>query len=141
MSAPFTSVPLAIAPDHPAFAGHFPGHPIVPGALLLDEAVLCLARAEGLPPGLVDVSVAKFQRPVQPGDALSLHYRLSGPGRYALEVRALHLQQAAAGAAPGAGSGLDTGAASTGASGDVAATATVSVRGAPALEPQYKEQG
>jgi 3-hydroxyacyl-[acyl-carrier-protein] dehydratase len=124
MSAPFTSVPLAIAPDHPVFAGHFPGHPIVPGALLLDEAVLCLARSEGLDVGLVDVSVAKFQRPVQPGDALSLHYRLSGPGRYALEVRVLPLQPAEAGGTA-----------------EVAATATVSVRGGPAVEPQYKEQG
>ena len=33
------TVSLEISAQHPAFAGHFPGAPIVPGALLLDEAV------------------------------------------------------------------------------------------------------
>ena len=35
--------------DHPAFAGHFPGHPIVPGVVLLDRAVQMAQRLRGGP--------------------------------------------------------------------------------------------
>jgi 3-hydroxymyristoyl/3-hydroxydecanoyl-(acyl carrier protein) dehydratase len=87
MTSLSTLLPLLIAPDHPAFAGHFPGHPIVPGVVLLDEALQCLAAAEHLEVTTIQVGVAKFLRPVRPGEALSLLYRRTSPGRYALEIR------------------------------------------------------
>ena len=37
----------AVPPDHPAFAGHFPGRPIVPGVVLLDQALLFAAQMRG----------------------------------------------------------------------------------------------
>lgn len=95
MSTPFALLPLPIAADHPAFAGHFPGHPIVPGVVLLDEAVLALAAAQGLQIDQIDVSVAKFLRPVTPGEAVSLAWRLSGPQRYVIEVRVAQTEVAA----------------------------------------------
>ena len=39
--------PLHIPADHPAFAGHFPGIPIVPGVVLLDEAIQAIAAEIG----------------------------------------------------------------------------------------------
>ncbi|RZL03222.1 MAG: beta-hydroxyacyl-ACP dehydratase [Rubrivivax sp.] len=87
MSAFPRLLPLHIAPNHPAFAGHFPGHPIVPGVVLLDEAVQALAAAEGLLPVSLQVGVAKFLVPVRPGEPLSLSYKATAPGRYALEVK------------------------------------------------------
>ena len=58
---------------HPTAAGHFPGNPIIPGALLLDHAL----RAIGIG-GAADVQVAKFLRPVRPGDAVSIRWRRDG---------------------------------------------------------------
>ena len=58
--------------EHPVFAGHFPGNPIVPAALLLDEMVCAIASASGLPMNNCSISSAKFYSPVVPGESLNL---------------------------------------------------------------------
>jgi len=65
-------LPLAIPSDHPAFAGHFPGRPIVPGVVLLDHAQHAIEAAEGV--RMAGVAVAKFLSPVGPGEALSVAF-------------------------------------------------------------------
>lgn len=70
-SASTLRVGLDLAADHPALAGHFPGQPIVPGVVLLDLALLAVARwlgsaAQG------EIASAKFLSPVTPGEALML---------------------------------------------------------------------
>ena len=70
---------LDIAVDHPAFAGHFPGRPMLPGVALVAEAMEAaaadpaLARAIGPAPRL---SVVKFLAPVEPGARLEIALRL-----------------------------------------------------------------
>lgn len=58
-----------VAVDHPAFAGHFPGRPIVPGVWLLAEVVELLRRA-GEPTDSLTIAQAKFLAPVGPGAEL-----------------------------------------------------------------------
>jgi 3-hydroxymyristoyl/3-hydroxydecanoyl-(acyl carrier protein) dehydratase len=56
-----------VAHDHPALAGHFPGNPIVPGVVILDEAIGAAERWLG---GALQVSglpQAKFLSPLRPG--------------------------------------------------------------------------
>jgi 3-hydroxymyristoyl/3-hydroxydecanoyl-(acyl carrier protein) dehydratase len=65
---------IAIPAAHPVFQGHFPGRPLVPGALLLD---LILA-AFGAP--VARVASAKFQRPVLPGDTLVVRFTAAPRG-------------------------------------------------------------
>ena len=61
---------LVFAADHPAFPGHFPALPVVPGVLLLD-AMLHAAESSGA--GVVtEIAAAKFLRPVAPGQELAL---------------------------------------------------------------------
>lgn len=71
---------VTIAEGHPCLPGHFPGCPIVPGALLLAEIFALLAEAH---PGfaVMGLEQAKFLRPVRPGEVLTLASRMSGGGR------------------------------------------------------------
>jgi 3-hydroxyacyl-[acyl-carrier-protein] dehydratase len=70
---------LVFAADHPAFAGHFPGMPIVPGVLLLDAALHALAGHSGRP--VAEIAVAKFLRPVGPAQILAMSCECSDAGR------------------------------------------------------------
>ena len=65
--------------DHPAFAGHFPGRPIVPGVVLLDRALLLAQACDTLHQGGWQVGQAKFLSPCGPGDELVFALR-SGSG-------------------------------------------------------------
>ncbi|MEP6938693.1 MAG: hydroxymyristoyl-ACP dehydratase [Rudaea sp.] len=60
-----------VAEDHPALQGHFPGRPVVPGVVMLDEVAAALtrwrfARVVGLPQ-------VKFLSPLLPGQRADLH--------------------------------------------------------------------
>jgi 3-hydroxyacyl-[acyl-carrier-protein] dehydratase len=65
---------LVVAGDHPAFAGHFPGMPVLPGAVLLDEVMHILEETLGLDPVEWQLAAAKFLEPVSPGDLLTVEH-------------------------------------------------------------------
>jgi 3-hydroxymyristoyl/3-hydroxydecanoyl-(acyl carrier protein) dehydratase len=80
---------IVIEPTHPALAGHFPGYPLVPGVLLLDEAMHALGRE--LPSSaLWQINVVKFHRPVRPGEPLSLEYQRREAGGVDFQLRSAH---------------------------------------------------
>ncbi|WP_188051834.1 hotdog domain-containing protein [Azospirillum sp. Sh1] len=64
--------------DHPTAAGHFPGNPIIPGAVLLDTALTAIAAAEGLTSAPSRLRSAKFLHPVRPGDRMLVEWH-AGP--------------------------------------------------------------
>ena len=75
--------------NEPFFQGHFPGVPIMPGVLLLEALAQTggiLVHQKGYVTKiavLLNVSNAKFRKPVVPGDALHLHVKglhVSGTG-------------------------------------------------------------
>ena len=68
---------FTIAAEHPALAGHFPGAPILPGVVLLDEMVRAVETDAVAGDGRWRIGAAKFVSPVHPGETLTLgHERL-----------------------------------------------------------------
>jgi 3-hydroxyacyl-[acyl-carrier-protein] dehydratase len=71
-----------VSANEPFFQGHFPGHPVMPGVLIIESmaqtaAVLVVESLGGDAAGKVvyfmTIESAKFRRPVVPGDQLRIH--------------------------------------------------------------------
>lgn len=77
---------LTIAADHPAFSGHFPGMPIVPGVLLLDEAVHAIGLARGQPGQAWQIGSVKFLSPLQPGASVVIEHELQANGAIRFDI-------------------------------------------------------
>ena len=93
----------AVPSEHPAFPGHFPGNPIVPGVVLLDR-VLGLLQAQETAQGNRSVqgwtvSQVKFLSPVGPGDVLSFEFAPDTRGGWRFVVHAEGGRQVASGGA------------------------------------------
>ncbi|MDR1994752.1 hypothetical protein [Azonexus sp.] len=74
MNAAHWRVPV----DHPAFAGHFPSRPIVPGVVLLDRVIRLIAAECGS--RIAAIGNAKFLSPAGPDAMLDIHWT-AGAGR------------------------------------------------------------
>ena len=68
---------FAIPADHPCLPGHFPGRPVVPGVVLLDQ-VMQAARAAGLDAD--SLPSAKFLAPIGPAQEVTLLLRRTESG-------------------------------------------------------------
>jgi len=60
-----------IPADHPCLPGHFPGNPLVPGVVILDEVIAAAARLR--PEALVcGVPQVKFVQPLRPEQTMRI---------------------------------------------------------------------
>ncbi len=73
-----------VTANEPYFQGHFPGHPIMPGVLVVEAMAQTAAvfvvqslglESEGKLVYFMSIEGAKFRKPVLPGDLLMLHVR------------------------------------------------------------------
>jgi 3-hydroxymyristoyl/3-hydroxydecanoyl-(acyl carrier protein) dehydratase len=77
---------LQVPLSHPMFDGHFPGHPVVPGAWLLAQAIGALEAIAGTPFAWQHVHSAKFHAPVPPGARLDLSLAQSPSSGWQLTI-------------------------------------------------------
>ena len=68
------------AADHPAARGHFPDNPVIPGAVLLSDAVQAVGAAMGANCATFRVIAAKFLSFVRPGEAVTVEYASTRDG-------------------------------------------------------------
>ncbi len=61
-----------IPPSHPAVAGHFPGNPIVPGAVILARVLECLAPGRPTEGSAIEFTEVKFLYPLRPEAPFSI---------------------------------------------------------------------
>lgn len=78
---------LPLSAEHPAYAGHFPGHPILPGVVLLDAALRAAATAGVIDPPRWQVATAKFHLAVRPGQSLTLERETMPNGAVRFAIR------------------------------------------------------
>src|ERR1700677_870497 len=89
LANPTMHSPIDVPQDHPSFAGHFPKFPVLPGAVLLDEALQIIQRQRGIDLTQWHVASVKFLDLVRPGDALRLEHSVaanSGSIRFTIRV-------------------------------------------------------
>jgi 3-hydroxyacyl-[acyl-carrier-protein] dehydratase len=78
---------LELSANHPAFAGHFPGFPVVPGAMLLDEMLRVIEQARGIDLRNWHIASAKFLSAVRPREVLSLEHETTATGSIQFTIR------------------------------------------------------
>lgn len=80
-----------VSMNEPFFVGHFPQRPVMPGVLIVEALAqaACLlgiwsaegAMEEGTLYYFLGIDKARFKRPVEPGDQLMLHVKLTASKR------------------------------------------------------------
>ncbi len=77
---------IDIPADHPAFAGHFPRNPILPGVVLIDETLQAIASLTGVSLNHCYLTSIKFLNVVRPGQALTLQFQHEPPNTFRFEL-------------------------------------------------------
>lgn len=75
---------LCVSPDHPCLPGHFPGHPLVPGVVMLQHVAKALR--DWRDQRLARVVEAKFLAPLHPDERATLALDEKA-GRVRFEIR------------------------------------------------------
>lgn len=69
-----------IKSDHPCLTGHFPGNPIVPGVVILDEIFYALTAWKNNCQ-IEQISTVKFLTPIKPGQQFVITLAETNPKR------------------------------------------------------------
>jgi len=79
---------MQISIRHPALPGHFPGHPVVPGVVLLDAVVNALPVHAGGVVRVTGFSAIKFLAPLAPEQEFEIVLVAKRPGQSSFKILA-----------------------------------------------------
>lgn len=77
---------MRFAASHPALPGHFPGHPVIPGVLLLDALVNALPARVGGAVRVTGFPAVKFLAPLLPEHDVEVVLAVKRPGQAGFEL-------------------------------------------------------
>jgi 3-hydroxyacyl-[acyl-carrier-protein] dehydratase len=69
---------FVVAADHPSLPGHFPGTPVVPGVVVLDQVLQASERWQGRPLAARGLKQVKFHSPLLPDQRADVSLELEG---------------------------------------------------------------
>lgn len=72
--------PLRITACHPSLAGHFPGQPVVPGVVILDEIAAFAVTLEGVSGRVARIPQVKFIAPLLPEQQATIELEVDATG-------------------------------------------------------------
>ncbi len=74
---------ITIRRDHPSLPGHFPGNPVVPGVVILEEVLEAIRQTEPVMISLLGAPLVKFHSPLRPEEVMTIRldpYQSRGRG-------------------------------------------------------------
>jgi 3-hydroxymyristoyl/3-hydroxydecanoyl-(acyl carrier protein) dehydratase len=78
--------PGLIASNHPSLPGHFPGNPVVPGVVILDEVLDALEQWE--PHITIEgFTTVKFLQPLLPDEAFTIEFEQTKASRVKFQCK------------------------------------------------------
>lgn len=72
------STQFLIAHEHPSLPGHFPGAPVVPGVVVIDQVLDALRQCTGVRPDRLRLPQVKFVQPLLPGQTADIELTIDG---------------------------------------------------------------
>lgn len=69
-----SSYTIEVNSSHPVFLGHFPGFPVIPGAILIEIGHQLIAKTIAKPIRFLSAREIKFLKPIIPSEKDTLQY-------------------------------------------------------------------
>jgi 3-hydroxymyristoyl/3-hydroxydecanoyl-(acyl carrier protein) dehydratase len=63
---------VTIRNDHPSLSGHFPGNPVIPGVVILEEVLEAIRQTEPVKISFLGAPSVKFHTPLRPEEEMTI---------------------------------------------------------------------
>jgi len=67
------SFDFIVSSSHPSIPGHFPGNPIVPGAVIIENVIQAFSRLDDFKK-VVSISTVKFIKPIEVNQKVDVNF-------------------------------------------------------------------